>query len=378
MTRVEGSAGKSGTDRGLVGALKVAWSLPSKDFYATGDLPTAKRIGGILWLIAWFVLVLLLPVAPPTEHVGDVGWVFVGVTLTGSLGLVYRLMRTPERVTPNELLLSSYLALAYLALLVWLGGTNAPYQELFALSVVYTAAVHPPRRLVPYLFALIIAASGPVVYASLSSREVALVVTQLGIWIALGAVAMLFVSVVRVQQLGLAAGERAARTQARVDPLTGLGNRRAFDETLGRAIAGARRADRPFAIVIGDLAGFKSVNDRFGHIEGDRCLRQVADALRETVRGPDACFRWGGDEFALVLPATDRTSADRVAARVSAAVESGVALPSGEPLRVRCGSAQFEEGMDPQTLVNAADAALIAAKGGGPGAGAAASGAADR
>jgi diguanylate cyclase (GGDEF)-like protein len=363
MTRVKGNAVPPGTDRGLASALKVAWSLPSRDFYATGDLPTAKRIGGILWLIGWSVVVLLLPVAPPTEHVGDAGWVFVGVTLTGSLGLVYRLTRTPERVTPNELLLSSYLALAYLALLVWLGGTNAPYEQLFALTVVYTAAVHPPRRLVPYLFALILAASAPVLYGSLSGREVALVITEVGIWIALGAVAMLFVSVVRVQQLGLAAGERAARTQARLDPLTGLGNRRAFDETLARAIAGARRADRPFAIVIADLAGFKSVNDRFGHIEGDRCLRQVADALRETVRGPDACFRWGGDEFALVLPGTDRASADRVAARVSAAVESGVALPSGEPLRVRCGSAQFEEGMEAEDLLNAADAALIAAKG---------------
>jgi diguanylate cyclase (GGDEF)-like protein len=372
MTRVEQNEGASDTDRDLGRALTLAWSLSSSDFYATTDLATAKRIGGIVWLIGWFVAVVLLPVAPPTEHVGDVGWVIVAFSLLGTLGLVYRLTRMPERVTPNELLLSSYLALASLALLVWLGGPNAPYEELFVLSVLYTAAVHPPRRLAPYVVALIVAAGAPVVYDSLSSREGAILITQLVLWIALGAVTALFVSIVRVRSLGLAAGERAARTQARVDPLTGLGNRRAFDETLGRAIAGARRADRPFAIVIADLAAFKSVNDRFGHVEGDRCLRQVANALRETVRGPDACFRWGGDEFALVLPSTDRASADRVAARVSRAVETGVALPSGSPLRVRCGSAEFEEGMDAEDLLTAADAALIAAKRRGPDAGAAA------
>jgi diguanylate cyclase (GGDEF)-like protein len=372
MTRVRGSAGPPANDRDLGRALRLAWSLPSADFYATADLATAKRIGGLLWLIGWVFVVVLLPVAPPTEHVGDIGWVFVAVTLLGTLGLVYRLTRMPDLVTPNELLLSSYLALAYLALLVYLGGTDPPYQQLFVLTVLYTCAVHPPRRLVPYLAALVVAACAPIAYGASGSRDVAELLTALALWFALGGVAALFVSIVRVQRLGLAADERAARTQARVDPLTGLGNRRAFDETLARAIAGARRADRPFAIVIADLAGFKSVNDRFGHIEGDRCLRQVAGALRETVRGPDACFRWGGDEFALVLPATDRASADRVAERVSRAVESGVALPSGSPLRVRCGSAQFEEGMSAEDLLNAADAALIAAKGRGPNADAAA------
>lgn len=372
MTRVEGNGEAPGTDRDLGQSLRLAWSLPSADFYATADLATAKRIGAIVWLIGWFVVVVLLPVAPPTEHVGDVGWVIVAASLLGTLGLVYRMTRTPERVTPNELLLSSYLALANLALLVWLGGHNAPYEELFVLNVLYTAAVHPPRRLVGYVVALIVAAGAPIAYESLGSREVAILITELGLWIALGAVATLFISIVRVRRLGLAAGEQAARTQARIDPLTGLGNRRAFDETLARAIVGARRTDRPFAIVIADLAGFKSVNDRFGHVEGDRCLRQVADALRETVRGPDACFRWGGDEFALVLPATDRSSADRVAARVRSAVESGVALPSGVPLHVRCGSAEFAEGMDAESLLNAADAALIAVKGRGPDAGAAA------
>src|SRR2546430_9143155 len=161
MTRVEGNAGPPANDHDLGRALKLAWSLPSADFYATADLATAKRIGGIVWLIGWVVAVVLLPVAPPTEHVGDVGWVFVAISLLGTLALVYRLTRMPDRVTPNELLLSSYLALAYLALLVWLGGANAPYEQLFVLTVLYTCAVHPPRRLAAYLPALVVSAGGP-------------------------------------------------------------------------------------------------------------------------------------------------------------------------------------------------------------------------
>ena len=371
MTRVDHNAGPERPDRDFRGALRLAWKLPPADHYATAaDLATAKRIGGILWLVGWFIVVVLLPVAPPTGHVGGWGWVFVALTLLATLGLVYRLMITPGRVTPGELLLSSYLALVYLAVLVWLGGVDSPYQELYVVTVLYTCAIHPPRRLVPYLAALICAACAPIAYASLTGREIAELITSLALWMALGAVAALFLSIVRVQRLGLLAERRAARTQARVDPLTGLGNRRAFDETLSGAVAGARRADRPFSIVIADLATFKSVNDRFGHIEGDRCLRQVADALRATVRGPDACFRWGGDEFALVLPSTDQLDAERVAERVGAAVEAAVVLPDGVPRGVRCGSAEYEDGMDANALLNAADVALIAAKGAGPGPGA--------
>jgi diguanylate cyclase (GGDEF)-like protein len=371
MTRVEADPATGRTERDLRGALRAARALSSAEFYGTADLVTAKRIGGIMWLIGWLIVVVLLPFAPPTQHLGNAGWVLVAGILLATLWLAGRLLRTPERVTPNELLLSSYLALAYLMLLVWLGGGDAPYEELYVLGVIYTCAVHPPRRLLPYLGAVMLAALAPIAYADPGSSEIAEIVTKVVLWVALGGVAALFVSIVRVRRLGLVAGERAARTQARLDPLTGLGNRRAFDETLARAVAGARRADRQFSIVIVDLARFKSINDRFGHLEGDRCLRAVARALRATVRAPDACFRWGGDEFALVLPATDRLDAERVADRVRSAVEGSVVLPDGEALQARCGSAEFEEGMDAVALLNAADVALIAPTGDGSDVGAA-------
>src|SRR6476469_2819887 len=133
MTRVKRNTGPAEDDDYLRRALRLAWSLPSADFYAPADMRTAKRIGGIVWLTAWLVIVLLLPIAPPKEHVGDAGWIFVAVPLLG----------TPEKVAANELLLFSYLALANLALLTWLGGADSPYPELFVLGVLYTCAVHP-------------------------------------------------------------------------------------------------------------------------------------------------------------------------------------------------------------------------------------------
>jgi diguanylate cyclase (GGDEF)-like protein len=227
--------------------------------------------------------------------------------------------------------------------------------------VVYTAAVHPPRRLLPYGAAFAAAVCAPLIYEPSTGPERLHLLTELGMWTAIGGVTLLFISTVRANRLGMLAEEQAARAQARVDPLTGLGNRRAFDEALAGAVAGARRADRPFSVVIADLAGFKRVNDTFGHLEGDRCLRQVADALRDTVRGPDACFRWGGDEFALVLPSTDQVAAERVAERLRDAVEEAVVLPTGIALRVHYGTAELEDGMDALGLLRAADAALIAA-----------------
>src|SRR5204862_6949646 len=97
-----------------------------------------------------------------------------------------------------------------------------------------------------------------------------------------------------------------ANALARVDPLTGLGNRRAFEESMATEIARSRRHESPLSLLICDLDQFKKINDAYGHLAGDNCLRQVADALRNELRGADVCFRWGGDEFVVVLPAPKR------------------------------------------------------------------------
>jgi diguanylate cyclase (GGDEF)-like protein len=148
----------------------------------------------------------------------------------------------------------------------------------------------------------------------------------------------------------------------RRDPLTGLGNRRAFDEALERVVAGARRADRPLSLVIGDIEGFKAVNDVHGHLEGDTCLRAVAEAIASSVRPSDDTFRWGGDEFAVLLPSTDREQALVVVERIANAVARQVPPIGGRSLALRYGVAEIQPEMDAQALMAAADMDLMAAK----------------
>lgn len=111
-----------------------------------------------------------------------------------------------------------------------------------------------------------------------------------------------------------------AQQVARVDPLTGLYNRRAFEEVVAPLLARAERYRRPVSLILMDLDHFKSINDRFGHHVGDAVLRAVADTTRDVVRKGDVLARWGGEEFIILLPETDREQAVHLAERVRAAV----------------------------------------------------------
>ena len=145
---------------------------------------------------------------------------------------------------------------------------------------------------------------------------------------------------------------------ARVDPLTGLGNRRAFEETLGAELARVRRVPAPLSLALLDLDGLKRINDHYGHLEGDACLRQVATALQMGVRASDRAYRWAGDEFAVLFPHTTAEDAALVCERVRERTAASTYTSQGEPVLVSFGVAELEDG-DPLKLVAAADAALM-------------------
>ena len=146
---------------------------------------------------------------------------------------------------------------------------------------------------------------------------------------------------------------------SRHDPLTGLLNRRGFDEHLGAEAARVRRYGGQVALCTFDLDGFKSVNDRHGHGCGDKVLCAVAGHMRE-LRGEDAAFRLGGDEFAILLVGSSREGARLVGDRVAGAV---AADPSVHGVTVSCGTAALRED-DPALMVRAADEDLYAQKAG--------------
>ncbi len=154
---------------------------------------------------------------------------------------------------------------------------------------------------------------------------------------------------------------RSLARAALTDPLTGLPNRRAFDQELRRALAAADREGSPLTLVLLDLAGFKRVNDRFGHEAGDRALQAAAEAMAAALRAGDRLFRWGGDEFALILPATGPEEAEGIAGRVLRAVGS-VRFPEFS-LGAHLGLAFFpRDGARAAALLKLADARMYRAK----------------
>jgi diguanylate cyclase (GGDEF)-like protein len=335
------------------------------DPYAGVDLANAARLGGVLWIVASVIVVALLPAAPPDDAIGDAGWVVGVLTILGGVASGLWLRRAGPAVSPNVLYLHSVSALTAVAVMVWLsGGMDSPYEELYLLSVVFTAMLHPPRRVLLYLALLGIAVFAPLVYDHWDSREAASLATSYLLWSALSLVGLFFMAGVRRQRLGLRSEGEKARRQARMDSLTGLENRRAFDEALAAEIEIAKAAGRPLSVVVADLDSFKAVNDRHGHLEGDRVLRSVGDAILSAIRGPDAAFRWGGDEFAVLLPGTPLEAARHVAERVQAAVDAEVHGPDGGRVGIAFGAAELSDlDAGPDTLLAAADDALIEAKG---------------
>jgi diguanylate cyclase (GGDEF)-like protein len=122
--------------------------------------------------------------------------------------------------------------------------------------------------------------------------------------------------------------------RARTDQLTGLANRRHFDEQLGRMLGEADRYGHPVSLIMADIDHFKKVNDTFGHDAGDLVLKRVAATLQEGVRTVDVCARFGGEEIALLLPQTDLAGATDVAERLRAAIERRVTNYKGSEIRV--------------------------------------------
>lgn len=113
------------------------------------------------------------------------------------------------------------------------------------------------------------------------------------------------------------------RREARLDPLTGIPNRTAFEETLNRHLRLARRHESPLGILLLDLNRLKTTNDTFGHAAGDAVLRTLVERVRETIRDSDVFCRMGGDEFALLLPETDFAGAEVAAQRISNRLTQG-------------------------------------------------------
>lgn len=148
------------------------------------------------------------------------------------------------------------------------------------------------------------------------------------------------------------------------DPLTNLPNRRHMIQQLESELARASRNGDGFALIMLDLDHFKAINDAWGHIVGDAALVETANLLRSNLRAHDVCARWGGEEFLILLPGTDREQAETVAEKLRTLVAGHPLTHAGGEVRVTLslGIAVHRTGMTADSCIQEADDALYEAK----------------
>jgi diguanylate cyclase (GGDEF)-like protein len=346
----------TGTGRQRIAPLRALFSreLP----FRGADIELVRKVARVGWLVAATIGYAVVPAYPPTAQIGSAGWAVTACLSGATLVWIVYLFRRNERVGFNTLMAAAYLGVVDVAVQQWLaGGLPAPYHELYPMMICAGAAVHPPRRFLPLLVVIIAAAIVPEAGHAQSAQLGDLIVE---LALSTGA-SFLIVSIVwRIRQgrADLLSKQEQAHELARVDPLTGLGNRRAFEEALSREVAAVRRAGGELSLLVCDLDNFKHINDQHGHLAGDDCLRQVADTLRAEVRLADMCFRWGGDELVVLLAGAGAEMALEVGIRVELLVERSCVRPDGGRLRITTGHATLAAAMDPEDLLDVADAAL--------------------
>ena len=330
---------------------------------STTEIGSARRIDALLWVTAAALALVYLLLAPPTVALGSAGWAVAAAPIAAGLWWGRHLLDRARAITFDHLFVGCLAGVASIAALQWLaGGADAPYGDLLIFALISALACHPTRRGLVLTAAVVVAALAPFAYDAGAAAALTDLAASAVLWCALAVAGVLLTSSLRAQRAQLASGASEAHQLARIDGLTGLGNRRALDEALGEEIARATRNGEPLSLAIVDMDRLKEINDRHGHLEGDDCLRQVAVTLRDTVRAADRSFRWGGDEFVVLLPATPLDEARRICQRIGTAVRRSCATSAGESLTVSCGCAELPQGGEADALIRAADKALLARK----------------
>ncbi|MAX53560.1 MAG: GGDEF domain-containing protein [Methylophaga sp.] len=157
---------------------------------------------------------------------------------------------------------------------------------------------------------------------------------------------------------------KKALAAALLDDLTNLGNRAAYEKNLQREVERTKRHDTPLSLIVIDIDNFKSINDQFGHSSGDKALKILADMINHSLRSSDMAFRFGGEEFVLLLPETNIHDAEIVAERVRESV-SQILSHDGKnsfSFTVSLGVAQLQTNEEGYHLFERADMALYEAK----------------
>ncbi len=324
--------------------------------------PPEQDLDGLVRHVAladWLVLAVVLLHQLIAARAG------LSVPVASALGvfaLFSVLLRTPWLPIAGasaRLELETWAMAVFISFIVWhTGGADSPLQSLYLLPIVLASLVLPATRLALLLGAITAAyvaiaafGSGPMPGAGAFIGRV------------LAAIGPLVIVGWLTSQLGTAvlAARRRAAELVEGDALTGLASRRVLVEAVKRELGDAAHRHQPGAVLAIDLDGSRRINELYGQDAGNAALQLVADALRRTLRETDLAARWGGDEFAVLLPGADAASAQAVAQRIRHAVYA-TTLDTGAR-HVRCsvsiGTATApRDGQDAASLLASAERRL--------------------
>lgn len=330
------------------------------------ELGRMGRISGVLWT-ASAVVAIVATFLPGAEHVA-IGWILAMAAFIFVYGLASVTGLIPwERTSLNTLAIGMAVTIPVVGLALYLSGGSISYVEpLLVCSLLYAAFFFPARWAWPLSIELVLIAGTPLIYDA-NAIENAFLPRYLTF--AVGYLAATWVMVGLKQRLVEA--ELRQRQIANRDPLTGVGNRREFDQVFQRELAartlphGRRDADEsPLAVLIFDLDDFKGINDRYGHQVGDAVLREATARARSMLRSTDSLARIGGDEFAVIAPGARGENAQRMAEAIRTAV-SAHEPGEGPTPTASIGWAVFpEDGEDFATLMHCADQRMMKLKAG--------------
>jgi diguanylate cyclase (GGDEF)-like protein len=339
----------------MFGTAPQANASPLRDPYRGTQHDLVLRGSGFLSIFGAVAALTLTAFYPPTAELGAAGWALVAPSAIASIALGFLSVSLKHRPSDAAIAASSFIGVAQIALLQWLvGGGKAPFIQLLLLPTLGAAVSQPLRRCVMVLLAAAAAAASPLLYSTIDAPTTATELCTLSVMTLMTAIV---VASTRSHRARLLDASDFANELAHIDPLTGMPNRRAFDQMLAHGIESASVTGTPMSLLLCDVNSFKHVNDTYGHQAGDQVLQAIARELSDAVRGPDAAFRWAGDEFAVILRETDGVRASRMAARLRESVRLNWA--HGSVITIGTGVAELRPEMTAEELLAEADRALL-------------------
>ena len=328
---------------------------------ALADGRDAQQTLRVVWWLT--ITVVLLGVGISGLFLADQAQIFLlGGAAVVTVLVFHELLGPSQRgrlVPLAEILVAVALIAGLLALT---GFASSPFAMLFALVSVAAALAYGPRAgltaagLATAAFAAVLFID-PQLGAYMPEDALRLSIGLLATWL----LAFVAVAYAGHQRRAMA----RAIEQARTDPLTSLFNRAQLFVTLEQEVSRTRRSDRGFCVLMIDVDGLKAINDSGGHLRGDEVLRALGAVIRNSIRTADSAYRYGGDEFVVLLPETEIVGAFVVAEKIrGGAEEVGMAMTGPEPVTsVSIGLVSHpEDGLSAEELMSAADRAMYQAK----------------